>query len=579
MVATAVAAAGALVGLVVALLMVSNAQLREKEAETRTALGQANENAKRAEANEEKAKENAKRAEANAEQAKAERKKAEANEQRARRNARMVRKALKDVTLQVAEERLLRDPNFQPIARNIVDQSVKLNEDLSREDDEDLEVLKEAAFDFRYSAGLYKRMGIYDRAQQVYRRSLELFEKFEKQQPGDFGCRFNLASCYREVGDMYRDLGKRAEAATAYRQSLGVWARPAPMNPCPFEGAWAHGGLGALLAAEGKWAEAVDHLRRAIALRRPRGVPFPDQPWNLFDLAVWHRILGLSLQACGALDTAEAQYRQAFEQADRLVRERGNDLVSMQELTQSCFLRGALREEGQPREAEKFYLRALDQLAKLSEARPGIPEFRQWLADAHVRLGVLAWGRRDTAEAGKHFRQARDLLEKLAADAPGGGPGMGAPGANEKALAWFLAMCPDEGFRDPRRAVELARKAVERAPARWDYWNTLGVACYRAGKLDEAVAALDKAAGLHPEGDRPLGFILALAHHRRGDTNKAHAYFEDAVAWVERHKALGWDSRLLRNEATALLAGPAGPLAAPQPQGPPRQEAGPASGG
>src|SRR5262249_7284925 len=41
-------------------------------------------------------------------------------------------------------------------------------------------------------------------------------------------------------------------------------------------------------------------------------------------------------------------------------------------------------------------------------------------------------------------------------------------------LAWLLATCPKPKFQDPKRAVELALKAVELAPKEGKFWNTLG---------------------------------------------------------------------------------------------------------
>jgi tetratricopeptide (TPR) repeat protein len=57
------------------------------------------------------------------------------------------------------------------------------------------------------------------------------------------------------------------------------------------------------------------------------------------------------------------------------------------------------------------------------------------------------------------------------------------------ALAWLLATCPDAKARDPVRAVESARKAVQLAPTAGDYRRTLGVAHYRAGDWKAAVFA------------------------------------------------------------------------------------------
>ena len=87
------------------------------------------------------------------------------------------------------------------------------------------------------------------------------------------------------------------------------------------------------------------------------------------------------------------------------------------------------------------------------------------MADVHLALGTLAPAEGRPDEAPAHFRAAQDLLTQLAADLPDGGPGPGLPGYNENSLAWFLTNCADASFRDPARAVELARKSVARAAA------------------------------------------------------------------------------------------------------------------
>src|SRR5262249_13077044 len=73
------------------------------------------------------------------------------------------------------------------------------------------------------------------------------------------------------------------------------------------------------------------------------------------------------------------------------------------------------------------------------------------------------------------------------------------PGGNERDglarlfndLAWKRAT-GSARIRDPARAVELARRAVELAPGRATCLNTLGVAFYCAGRPAEAVPVLER---------------------------------------------------------------------------------------
>src|SRR5207237_6850828 len=81
-------------------------------------------------------------------------------------------------------------------------------------------------------------------------------------------------------------------------------------------------------------------------------------------------------------------------------------------------------------------------------------------------------------------------------------------------LAYFLATYPDPKIRDQRRAVDLARKAVELAPKAGGYWNTLGIAYYRAGEWQASLNALIKATEFDTNIHSWNSFYLSMAHWR-----------------------------------------------------------------
>src|SRR5262249_20205848 len=68
-------------------------------------------------------------------------------------------------------------------------------------------------------------------------------------------------------------------------------------------------------------------------------------------------------------------------------------------------------------------------------------------------------------------------------------------------LARLLATRPAPQLRDARQAVDLAKKAVARAPRNGAFWNTLGIAQYRAQDWRAAVASLEKSMQLRKGGD------------------------------------------------------------------------------
>ena len=116
-----------------------------------------------------------------------------------------------------------------------------------------------------------------------------------------------------------------------------------------------------------------------------------------------------------------------------------------------------------------------------------------------------------------------------------------------------LATCPEPKVRDPRRAVEAAKKAVQLAPAEGAYWNTLGAAHYRAGDGKAAIQALKKAMDLRKGGDCFDWFFLAMAYWRLGEKDQAHQWYSRAVRWMDKNQPKNEELRRFRSEAANLF--------------------------
>ena len=80
----------------------------------------------------------------------------------------------------------------------------------------------------------------------------------------------------------------------------------------------------------------------------------------------------------------------------------------------------------------------------------------------------------------------------------------------------LYALSADPQVRDPRRAVELARRCVELEPEAASCWKVLGMAEYRAGNWDAALKAIERDFELR--GGKPYAYpnlIRALALAQR----------------------------------------------------------------
>ena len=108
-------------------------------------------------------------------------------------------------------------------------------------------------------------------------------------------------------------------------------------------------------------------------------------------------------------------------------------------------------------------------------------------------------------------------------------------------------------MRDPFRAVFVAKQAVKLDPQNGRYLRTQGVASYRASDWKAAIAALEKSMALRKGGDSIDGFFLAMAHWRLGEQDKARAWYDRAVQWMDVNQAKNEELLRFRAEAAKLL--------------------------
>src|SRR5262249_35182759 len=171
------------------------------------------------------------------------------------------------------------------------------------------------------------------------------------------------------------------------------------------------------------------------------------------------------------------------------------------------------------------------------------------LAFCEERVGNLLWAKGEQGLAASYFDRARSLWTEVTNPR---GAGRDSP-ERLNDFARFLATCPAEQFRDVNRAVTLARRGVDRAPARGLYWSTLGLTLYRFGDARAATTAFEKARELRHGQDPGDGFFQALAYARLGEPSRAREYYAQAAAFMEKHQPGDEHLRRLRSEAARQL--------------------------
>ncbi len=352
----------------------------------------------------------------------------------------------------------------------------------------------------------------------------------------------------RDVGLMY--IGpKTTEAIALFEQLRDVHVKK--LGPGHFATLHALHDLGLAYKDTGKTTEAIalfEQVRDAQV--KKLGPDHPDTLATLERLSEAYQNAGRTSEAIALLKQVRDARAKKLEQAhDAQVKKLGPDhphaLATVHKLS------GVDREAGKATKAIALLEQARD--AQVKKLGPDLP-------DTLETLGSLAWAYKDagkTTEAIAMFEQVVALHEKLAAESPKV-PHRTHPGnvplqLARNSLAWMLLTHPDPELRNPIRAVELAKKAVELAPERGFIWNTLGVAYYRAGDWKAAIAALERSVQLRSGGDSFDWFFLAMSHWQLGDKERPREYYEHAVQWMEKNGPRDEQLRRFQIEAAELL--------------------------
>jgi tetratricopeptide (TPR) repeat protein len=287
------------------------------------------------------------------------------------------------------------------------------------------------------------------------------------------------------------------------------------------------------------WCDVKQDYDRAIAEFSEANRLKPKEPITHFNLGIAFRKKGLLDQAISEFAEAtrlKPNYGQAYFELGGVLRSRGkfaDAAVAFRELTHL-----------EPNNASGYngLGGTLFDLEKFVESEAAFREairLQPQQALYHSNHGNALLGLRKFAEADAAYREALRLEPKDA--------------NTLNQAAWFHATCPDTKFRDPQRAVQLAKKAVEQAPKEGNYLNTLGVAQYRAGDYKAALAALQESMMLSPGGDGEDWFWLAMVHWKLGEIDEARNWYHKAVDWMEKSQPKNEELGRIHAEAKDLL--------------------------
>jgi serine/threonine-protein kinase len=351
---------------------------------------------------------------------------AEKERKRAEANFRYALAAVNQMLTRVSDDRLANEPGMELVRRKLLEDALRFYQGFLKDRASNPVVRRDTATAYLAIGSLQKRLGEQAAAEEAYAAATQFFQKLVDEFPQQSAYRFELAGCYTNLGTLLVNTPREQEAERAFRRALDI--QQALVEEFPGSAnywsdlAGSHNNIGNLLFKTQRLPEAEQALRLALDYRRRLAEQFPAEPTHQQDLARTYNNLGVLLYETNHPAEAEEASRQALDLQARLVQKFPRVPYYRQELSGSHHhLANVLAHTKRPEVAETEYRRALVLQRQLVEDFPKVPAHRHELATTYHNLARLLYDketRQRPREAEEAYRLAQDLLQQLVAEFP-----------------------------------------------------------------------------------------------------------------------------------------------------------------
>jgi tetratricopeptide (TPR) repeat protein len=447
--------------------------------------------------------------------------------------------AVQQMLTRVGAERLAYVPHMERVRREVLEDAVRLYQDILRDEPDDRAGRLEAAEAYRTLAGLNRMLGEFGEAEKHDREALDRVSRLAEEDPDHAGYLVEKARTTDALAELRARFGAWSEGIDLHRSALDLLGQAAARDPgldVRPDTARAWSNLASTLSAVGRTEEAEAAYNRALGLQKELRGARPRDREIQERLAAYHYNLALILKSTGRLKDAEGAYREAVALQEGLVKQdERNAEYRHAWAVYADNLGGLLLEMKRGKEARELLASSLDALTRLTAEYPSIIDYRWELADSQVRrlqqqlitkenvdvkplqellaqleelieaypnvpgyrerLGNIYTTLGHLGHGEQAFRQAVTLWEQLAQAFPQ------SPGYQDRlATAWYnlgffhgARSRPVDAETESRKAAEIGEELVGRYPTipayrehLSRYYNQLGVVLKNLQRYDDA---------------------------------------------------------------------------------------------
>jgi serine/threonine-protein kinase len=427
-------------------------------------------------------------------------------------NLKKAREAVYLYLVKVSENRLLNEPGFKPLRRELMESAREYYQQIADERAEDPAALADLGMAYGGLAQITADVEGPAKAVELNGKAQDILRRLAAAHPGEPRHGEVLAKSDFVQGVIEQKLGRPAEAEAAYKRALAAREALARQRPADADLAAdlaaTHNALGVLYYAAGRMRDAGDAFGLSLAAFEGPARAHPGVARYRHGVASQQFNLALVLRETGRSHEAKEAFEAVLKLREAIARDfpkelevRRNLVFSHAELALLLF-----RDLHEPKDAEAAYLRALELARKLARDNP-VPLYQGDVAKILNNLGILYQQTDRVDEAVKTHEEALTIRRALA-----------------------LALPDDPGLRN-EVAASLGNLAF--------LYRDRGDDARADAAEAETVATFERLAREHPEVldyAMHLGTthqIVGLSRARRADWAGAAAAFDEAIRTTE----------------------------------------------